>query len=404
MTIAGPDRPRLEIAKVAVGVTFAINGLAFAGWFARIPAIREDLGLSSAGLGLLLLCLSGAALTAIPLAGPLVQRVGPARAVLYGSMSVTLGLLAMAGGTELGSVPLAGAGLILLGMGNSTWDVAMNVEGADVERRLGRTLMPRFHAGFSLGTVGGASVSAAAAAAGVSVSTQLFCTAIVGAAVMILTVRRFLPHAASTAEERSGGRVRDVWREPRTLLIGVIMLGFGFTEGAANDWLAIGLVDGYQAGETTGAIGYGFFVTAMTLARLFGGNAIERWGRVRVLRATGLSALLGLLLVVSGIGVPLVLVGALFWGAGASLGFPVGMSAAADDPLRAALRVSVAGSIGYGAFLAGPPLIGFLAERFGVLHALLVVVAAIGLWLAASGAARPLALSERTEPAATPTA
>jgi MFS family permease len=399
-----PDRPRLETAKVAVGVTFGMNGVAFAGWFARIPAVREDLGLSSAGLGLLLLCLSGAALAAIPLAGPLVQRAGPGRAVLFGSMSVTLGLLAMAAGTELGSVPLAGAGLILLGMGNSTWDVAMNVEGADVERRLGRTLMPRFHAGFSLGTVGGAGVSAATAAAGVSVSTQLFCTAIVGATVMILTVRRFLPHTAATAEQRSNGRVRDAWREPRTLLIGVIMLGFGFTEGAANDWLAIGLVDGYHTGETTGAIGFGFFVTAMTLARLFGGNAIERWGRVRVLRGTALSALIGLLLVVSGIGVPLVLLGALLWGAGASLGFPVGMSAAADDPLRAAIRVSVAGSIGYGAFLAGPPLIGLLAEHLGVLRALLVVVVAIGLGLAASGAARPLLLGETREAETAPKA
>jgi predicted MFS family arabinose efflux permease len=232
------------------------------------------------------------------------------------------------------------------------------------------------------------------AAAEVSVSVQLLGTAVVGAAVMILTVRRFLPHAATTAEQRSAGRVRDAWREPRTLLIGVIMLGFGFTEGAANDWLAISLVDGYHASETTGAIGFGFFVTAMTLGRLFGGNAIERWGRVRVLRVTAVSALLGLLLVVSGIGVPLVLLGALLWGAGASLGFPIGMSAAADDPLRAAIRVSVAGSIGYGAFLAGPPLIGLLTEHVGVLRALLVVAVAIALGLAATGAARPLKPSE----------
>lgn len=393
-----PDRIRIEAAKVAVGVTFAINGLAYAGWLARAPAVREDLGLSSAGLGLLLLCLSGAALAAIPLAGPLVQRFGPARSVLLGSMSVVVGLFGLAGGTALGSVPLAGAGLVLLGMGNSTWDVAMNVEGADVERRLGRTLMPRFHAGFSLGTVGGAGVSAAAAAAGVPVSTQLFCTAILATAVMIVTVRRFLPHTAATAEQRSTGRVRDAWREPRTLLIGVIMLGFGFTEGAANDWLAIGLVDGYRASETVGAIGFGCFVTAMTLARLCGGYGIERWGRVAVLRATAASALVGLLLVVSGISVWLVLVGALLWGAGASLGFPVGMSAAADDPLRAAIRVSVAGSIGYGAFLAGPPLIGFLAEHVGVLRALLVVLAAIALGLAASGAARPLTPAETPAP------
>ena len=120
-------------------------------------------------------------------------------------------------------------------MGNSTWDVAMNVEAADVERRLGRTLMPRFHAGFSLGTVTGAGVSAAAAAAGVPVSTQLFITAILATAVMIVTVRRFLPHTAVSREQRSTGRVRDAWREPRTMLIGVIMLGFGFTEGSAND-------------------------------------------------------------------------------------------------------------------------------------------------------------------------
>ncbi|GID98174.1 MFS transporter [Amorphoplanes digitatis] len=398
------DRRRLEAAKVAVGITFAINGLGFAGWFARVPAVREDLGLSSAGLGLLLLCLSGAAIAAIPLAGPLVQRLGPARSVLIGSMAVVLGLLGLACGTMFGSVPLAGVGLMLLGVGNSTWDVAMNVEGADVERRLGRTLMPRFHAGFSLGTVAGAGVSAAAAAIGVALSTQLFLMAALAAIVMTLTVRRFLPHAPATAEQRTAGRVRDAWREPRTLLIGVIMLGFGFTEGAANDWLAIGLVDGYHATETVGAIGFGFFVVAMTLGRLFGGSAIERWGRVTVLRATAVSALLGLLLAVSGIGVPVVLVGALLWGAGASLGFPIGMSAAADDPLRAAIRVSVAGSIGYAAFLAGPPLIGVLAEHFGVLRALLVVLVAIGLGLAASAAARPLPIGRaaRDEPVATP--
>jgi MFS family permease len=134
----------------------------------------------------------------------------------------------------------------------------------------------------------------------------------------------------------------------------------------------------------------GTFVTAMTLARLFGGPAIERWGRVAVLRVTAVSAAVGVTLVIADVAVPLVLAGALLWGAGASLGFPIGMSSAADDPLRAAIRVSVAGSIGYGAFLAGPPLIGLLAEEFGVLRALLVVYGAVAIGLAASGAARPL--------------
>jgi MFS family permease len=383
------DHARLDRAKVAVGFTFAMNGLAFAGWLARAPAARHDLDLSAAGFGLLLLCLSAAALLAIPLAGPLVQRVGPARAVLLGSSSVVLGLVGLATGTATGSVPVAGVGLVLIGMGNSTWDVSMNVEGADVERRLRRTVMPRFHAGFSLGTVVGAGYSAALAALGVSLAIQLYITAAVTVAVMAVMIRRFLPHVAMETEERRSISALQAWKNPRTLLIGLIMLGFGFTEGTANDWLAISLVDGYHATETVGAIGFGTFVTAMTLSRLAGGYAIERWGRVTVLRVTAASAAAGLLLVVIDVGVPVALFGAILWGAGASLGFPIGMSSAADDPVRAAVNVSVAGAIGYGAFLAGPPLIGILAQHFGVLRAILCVLAAIALGLFASGAARP---------------
>ena len=387
------DRPRLDRAKVAVGCTFATNGVAFAGWLARAPAVRDGLDLSVAGFGLLLLCLSAAAIAAIPLAGPLVQRVGPARAVLIGSTSMVLGLTGLATGTLIGSVALAGSGLVLVGMGNSTWDVAMNVEAADVERRLGRTIMPRFHAGFSLGTVLGAGFSAAAAATGLPIWAQLYLTAVLAAAVTVPTVRRFLPYHRLPAGEKPAMSVRQAWREPRTVLIGLIMLGFGFTEGTANDWVAITLVDGYHAADTVGAIAFGSFVTAMTLGRLFGAHAIERWGRVATLRLTAVSAAVGLLLVALGLSVPVALIGALLWGAGSSLGFPIGMSAAADDPARAAIRVSVAGSIGYGAFLAGPPLIGFLAQHFGVLRAILCVFAALAIGLAASAAARPLPAS-----------
>jgi MFS family permease len=388
------DRPRLDAAKVAVGVTFATNGLAYVGWMARAPAVRNDLDLSAAGFGLLLLCMSGAGIASIPLAGPLVQRIGPARSVLLGSSSMVLGLIALGLGSATGRVWLAGLGLLLSGLGNSTWDVSMNVEGADVERRLGRTVMPRFHAGFSVGTVLGAGVSAGSAAIGLPVSAQLFITAGLTAAVTVVTVRRFLPWERRPAGEKPAMSVRQAWREPRTILIGLITLGFGFTEGAANDWLAIGLVDGYHASETIGAVGFGAFVTAMTFSRAFGGQAIERWGRVAVLRATAVSAALGVLLVIFGVVIPLVLVGALLWGAGASLGFPVGYSAAADDPVRAAIRVSVVGSIGYSAFIAGPPLIGVLAQHLGVLNAFFCVFVALAIGLFASRAAQPLPPAE----------
>jgi MFS family permease len=384
------DRPRLDRARVAVGFTFATNGLAYAGWLARAPAVRDSLHLSPAGFGLLLLCLSAAAISTIPLAGPLVQRVGPGRAIQLGSTSMALGLTLLATATLTGTIWVAGLGLVLAGMGNSTWDVSMNVEGADVERRLGRTIMPRFHAGFSLGTVIGAGFSAVAAAAGLPIWAQLYLTAALTAVATPPAVRRFLPHHPLPAGESHAMRVSQAWREPRTLLIGLVMLGFGFAEGTANDWLAISLVDGYHSTDTVGAVAFGVFVAAMTGGRLFGGYAIERWGRILVLRMTAVSAALGLLLVASGVAVPLALLGGLFWGAGSSLGFPIGMSAAADDPARAAIRVSVAGSIGYGAFLAGPPLIGFLAQHFGVLNAILCVLVSLTIGLIASSAAKPL--------------
>jgi fucose permease len=389
-TVDGVDRQRLERAKVAVAVAFAMNGVGYASWFSRAPAVRADLGLSSAGFGLLLLFLAGAALIALPLSGPLVHRIGPARTVLLGSVAVAGGLVVLAGGAASGSVAVAAVGLVLSGLGTSTWDVAMNVHGADVERQLGRTLMPRFHAGFSLGTVGGAGVGAAAAALGVPVSAQVLVMGVLVAVVMAVAVRSFVPMVVAAKEDREPAGALRAWREPRTLLIGLIMLGFGFTEGSANDWLAITMVDGYGTSETVGAIALGLFVTVMTASRLVGGAALERWGRVAVLRITAASALVGLLLVVSGWSVWLVMVGIVFWGAGASLGFPVGMSAAADDPVRAAVRVSVASSIGYAAFLAGPPLIGFLSVRVGPLNALLVLLVALALGLAATGAAKPL--------------
>jgi fucose permease len=396
-TGAPPAAAEILRARTAVVVAFAANGLAFASFISRTPAIRDALGLTSGQLGLLLLCLSGGAVAGLPLSGPIVHRLGPARAVLAGALSECVGLALLVVGLFTGSVAPAAIGLVLTGLGTGVWDVAMNVEGADVERRLGRSLMPRLHAAFSLGTVTGAGLGAASAALGVPVAVQVIVVAVLLPAVVTAATRRFLPAQVATAEEKAAGAgVLAAWREPRTLLVGLLVLGFAFTEGSANDWIAIAMVDGYGSGEAVGAVAFGFFVSAMTIGRLVGGSALERFGRVAVLRATAAIALAGLLLVALGGSTPVALCGALLWGVGASLGFPVGMSTAADDPARAAARVSVVSSIGYTAFLAGPPLIGLLAEHAGILRALFVVLGALVLGLLASGASRPLPLTEPT--------
>ncbi len=389
------DRQDLaERARVAVAVVFALNGLAFASWVSRLPAVREALGLSTGQLGLLLLCLSVGSLIGLPTSGPLVARLGPARAVLAAVGVVGAGLLLVATGIGTARVPVTGVGLLLTGLGIGTWDVAMNVEAADVEHRLARTLMPRFHAGFSVGTVLGALVGAACAAASVDVQVQLVATGVVTTVAVTLAVKAFLPVGEHHVDAPAALRVGQAWREPRTLLIGLLVLCFAFTEGTANDWLAVALVDGHGTQEFVGALGFAVFVVAMTAARTVGGSLLARYGRTAVLRATALLAVAGLLMVVLSSALPLVLLGALLWGAGAALGFPVGMSAAADEPHGAAVRVSVVSSVGYTAFLAGPPLVGLLAEpeRLGILPALLVVLVALVVGAAVADRAAPPAL------------
>ncbi|MFE9655168.1 MFS transporter [Micromonospora sp. NPDC006431] len=374
-----PVVPRAVLAaRTGVAVVFALNGLAVGTWFSRVPAVREALGLSAGRLGLLLMALSAGAVLAMPTAGLVTQRLGPARTVAASVLLVAFGTVVAGLSAGLaGSVMGVAVGLFAFGYGSGTWDVAMNVEGAAVEKRLGRTIMPRFHAAWSLGSVAGAGIGAGAARLGVPVGVHLPALAVVVLVGALLGARAFLPapaEAEGTADPAARRRaLLATWREPRTLLIGLLVLVMAFTEGSANDWLAVAFVDGYGVSEAVGAVVFGVFVVGMTLGRTAGTIAIDRWGRVAVLFGTiGLAAVGAALAVLAGSG-PLAVVGVALWGIGASLGFPVGMSAAADDEDRAPARVSVVAVIGYTAFLGGPPLLGFLGDHLGILPALGVV-------------------------------
>ena len=357
-------------ARNAVTVAFVLNGFGFASLFSRVPDIRAGLDLDNGALGLLLLAGALGSVLALPTAGALIRRSSAATVVRSGAVLVCVGLgLAGIGVDVVGTAAAAAVGLFVYGVGTGVWDVAMNVEGAEVERGLGRAIMPRFHAGWSLGSVSGAGVGVLVTALGVPMAGHLALVAVLVLAVLRAT-RDFLP---VEPEEAHAGSAASAWREPRTLAIGLMVLAFALTEGAANDWLALALIDGYDAPRWLGVAGFAVFVVAMTAGRLLGTVVLDRYGRVPVLRATAVLALAGLLLLVWGPHPVLVGIGVVAWGLGASLGFPVGMSAGADDPARAAARVSVVSTIGYAAFLAGPPVLGFLGDRVGTLESLLVV-------------------------------
>lgn len=393
--------PQVLAAQRATYVAFIGSGFGFASWASRIPQVRDALAASPSTLGLVLLAVALGSLVALPLAGVLVTGIGTARAVAAMSGCVAAGLVVVAFGYTHGIVPVV-LGLFLIGFGNGTWDVAMNVEGAAVEQQLGRSVMPRFHAGFSVGTVAGALGGAAMVGLGVPVTGHLVVAALLVGTVVPLWTRRFLPVEPAPEPEPGAAAPRSplqAWTEPRTLLIGVFVLCMAFTEGTGNDWLAVAVIDGYGAPPVAGPLTFAAFLAAMTVGRWFGTQVLDRFGRVVTLRASALLALVGLVLVVFGTVLPLAVLGSVLWGLGAALGFPVGMSAAADDPARSAARVSVVASVGYTAFLAGPPLIGFLGDHVGVLKALTVTAALLGLAALIAGTTAPLAPPTARPPA-----
>ena len=368
------DQAAVRKASRAVYIAFAGGGFAYASWASRIPQIRAELRVTPGTLGLILLCGAIGSGTATPLSGLVVGRIGEARAVVVMSLTSAAGLATIAVGYS--RVAAVATGLFFFGFGTGAWDVAMNVQGAAVERGLGRAIMPKFHAGWSLGTVAGAGAGAAMVALGVPVTAHLLAVAVVVAVAVPACTRGFLPFGS--ARPRRGGDPGRVpmrgqlraWTERRTLLIGVFVLCMAFSEGTGNDWLSLSVIDGYHIAAFVGDLVFAGFLAAMTAGRWFGPHLIDRYGRVAALRASAATALAGLLLVDFGVVLPVAAAGAVLMGLGTALGFPVGMSAAADDPRYAAARVSTTASLGYLAFLAGPPAIGFLADHVGVLHAL----------------------------------
>ncbi|MCU1548493.1 MAG: transporter [Arthrobacter sp.] len=408
----------------AVVVAYAMSGVAFASWVSRLPAIRDGLDLTPATIGLLLLCMTAGSFISVSASGLIVLRFGSKRTIRIGSILVGCGLVLAGFGTSVLVSPLAvAAGLAVIGLGTASWNTASNIEGAAVERAVRRHIMPRLHGAFSLGTVAGAGMGAWAAGAGTPVFWHLAAVGILVAGSVataaswfradttpVEAAKNFKPARPDTFEDPSTGplpiisqatgrpeepldnkrQIAQAWRDRRTLLLGVLVLGLALAEGAAGDWVALALADGHDQSDAAGAAGYGLFVTFMTVGRFAGTFVLDRFGRVPVMRWCAAMAVLGLGLFVFAPVPWMAYVALAIWGLGASLGFPVGMSAAADDPVKAAARVSVVSTIGYGAFLCGPPLLGLLAEHVGILHSLLAVMVMLVVSFLLSPVARKL--------------
>lgn len=386
-TVAAPTG-----SPAAVAVVFGAAGFVMAQTLARVPALRDSVGASQAELGIALVGGGIGSLLAMPHTARLIER--------FGNRAVTAVALALAC-IGWGSLVLAPdvwvllALFVLAGAPVGLWDVSMNIQGYRVEQLRARTVMPYLHAAFSGGAVLGAGLGALAAWQGVGLA-QVPVGATVALLVGLGAVRAFVPaeqHEASGAEPDGAdgsGRVPGGGRGLTGLevLIGLVCLAAALAEGAANDWLALLLVDVHGAPEGFGALAYMAFNVTMLVGRLVGAPLTRRWGRDGLARVGGLLAAVGILLVTLVPSLPVAVLGGLLWGLGVSTVFPAAMSAAGEVPGRGNRAIGVVSTIAYGAFLFGAPTIGLLAEAFGLDRALWVVVGFLVLMVAIAGSLR----------------
>jgi fucose permease len=295
-------------------------------------------------------------------------------------------------GGHLSQSVLVGFGLFLFGFGIGGSEVAMNIEGADVERITGRVVLPTLHGFYSLGTVLGAATGVPLTALGLPVVAHLTLVSVLAVPVAYVSVRR-LPSGVgrrSPSAEAATAPAPRLWRDSRLLLIGVVVLALALAEGAANDWLPLIMVDGHGLNAALSSGVYLAFNIAMATGRFTGGWFLARFSRPTVLGASAVLGGIGLALVIVADNAAVASAAVLLWGLGAALGFPVALSAAGDSGPNPTARVSLVATAGYVAFLVGPPALGFLGDHYGLRGAMIVVLALLALAAAVSVPLRTL--------------
>ncbi len=367
---AAPARPA-EQARAAISMIFLITGALYATWAVNIPGVRDALNLSAAQIGLALLAVGIGSLISMPLTGGWTGRWGSHQVTRFLVVAAMLSLIPPFFMPDLLTLFLA---LVLLGFLNGALDVAMNAQGVTVEQGVGRPVMSRLHAYFSLGGLLGAGLGTLLVGR-LPMTTHILLVAVVTALAGLLA-GRFLIRDRPAPAPRADGSAPVRLLSPAVLLLGALCFLGMLTEGANYDWATLYYRDVLGVPGGNAGIGYAAFVAAMTLGRWFGDRLRTRLGDQTIVRGGALLAALGLALVLLTRHPAAATLGFTLSGLGLSNVVPV-MYGTAGHALHGRGIATVA-TVGYGGFLLGPPAIGFVAEHAGL-------PAALGL--AAAGAA-----------------
>jgi MFS family permease len=350
-------------ARTAVAIVFAANGVLYGAWASRLAAVGDRLSLGPGQLGLALAFIAGGALLAMPVAGRAASRFGSSRAT---TVCLMLFCLATALAPAAPSLALLCAACALLGAAGGSLDVVMNAHGVIVEGEAGRPILSGFHAAFSLGGLIGALLGAAGAAAAIDARVELAALAALAALIGLVATRALLPAAVDASgkrpprAERGGSRGID----RRLALLGVLAFCCLLCEGAAADWSAVYVHRSLAGTAAVAGLAYAAFSVTMVLGRFVGDRLTERWGPSGVVQRGALVAALGLAPALVVATPAAAIAGFACLGAGISIVIPQVFRAAAGtaEAGESGPALATVSTVGYTGFLAGPPLIGAIAE------------------------------------------
>ncbi len=390
---------RAHAALRATCVVYVCLGFGTSAWLSRLPDVRDDLGLTPATIGTMLLIASLGSLLTLPTSGPIVTKIGARASGRIGVLIWALGIVCAGMGAQGASIPLATAGLVLLAAGNGLWGATMNIEAGLVQAAVRRTVVPVIQAMYAVGMLGGALLGALAAQMGLPLGAHLFglaalellaCGTAVGFYLTKDEVAALAPaqnkgDGGEASSNKAKGLTRVAWREKQTVLIALMVMSAGLMEGAANDWLNLSMVDGYGYSTAAASAAFAFFLLMMTIVRFASPRLEARLGSPKLLRITFTGAVVGLLLVAFAPHHLFAVAGIALWGIGSALGFPLGISALSVDPVMTPARVSVLSTVNYGAALIGPPLLGLIADHIGYHRALAFVALPVLLAIVLAG-------------------
>jgi MFS family permease len=365
------------MARTAIFVTFALNGLIIGSWTSRIPAVSRQVHAGPGAIGLALLGSSIGLILVAPLTGRLCARFGARLIVVVSGLGAAL-VLPLIGLAP--SVAVLGGVMFGVGVFVGALDVSMNIAAVSVIRQLDRPLMPTFHAAYSFGALAGALVAGWLVALGWSPLRHFIAMAALGV-VLVLAVARSVPGTRPDRQARTrpvvGGFGSPI-RRPALWLLAAIMLGSAIAEGANGDWSALFLVRQRGIGESSATIGFACFSIAMAVARLLGERWERRWGPYRLLGVCAGVAAIGMFTVVLVPWVPVDYAGFALAGIGLAFCFPVAINLAGAAGRRAdgsggEREIGFVTTIAYTGFLAGPPCIGAIAQATNLSVGLAVV-------------------------------